>query len=372
MKTVTCLAAAAMLTTGCNIGAKYTIGGTLTGLMGQGLVLQDNSGNDLGLASNGAFVFSDGIKNGDAYSVTVKTQPAGPSQTCTVHNGSGNVDRADVTHVLVSCTEGGRFAYVANQLSNDLSAYSIDSATGALTPIAGSPFAASGTAPAALAVDPNGSFLYVVNNGSDNVSAYSIAAGGTLSAAGVPVSTGSAPDAVAVDPADHYVYVANFAANSVSAYSIDEATGSLTELPNSPFLVGAQPTSLKFDPNGNFLYVTGFGGGNVTVLALDPATGSLSAVSGSPFGAGAGAVSIAIDPSGAFAYVADVTAHTLSEYSINTSTGALTALSGSPLATTSSPESARRRSGRPLCLRRECDRRRIPLRRMPSRRAPEP
>jgi membrane associated rhomboid family serine protease len=38
------------------IGVKYSVGGTLTGLVGSGLVLEDDSGNDLQLASNGGFV----------------------------------------------------------------------------------------------------------------------------------------------------------------------------------------------------------------------------------------------------------------------------------------------------------------------------
>src|ERR1700735_1055776 len=113
----TLIAAAGLAILGCNID-KYTAGGTLTGLTGQGLVLEDNEGNALTLTSNGTFAFSDGIKNGDSYSVTFSTQPSNPSQTCTVHNGSGTIDKAGVTNVIVSCTGVGRFAYVANQISN--------------------------------------------------------------------------------------------------------------------------------------------------------------------------------------------------------------------------------------------------------------
>ena len=325
--------AAGLAIVGCSLSAKYTIGGTLTGLMGQGLVLEDNLGNDLSLDTNGTFAFTDGIKNGGAYSVTVKTQPSDPAQTCTVHNGSGTVDKADVTQVIVACTQAGRFAYVANQLSNNLSAYLIDSANGALIPMAGSPFAATGTTPISLAVDPNGRYLYVVDSGSNDVSVYAIDnSTGVLSSAGVPSATGSSPYAVTVDPRDNYVYVTNFASNSVSAYAIDPTTGLLAEIPNSPFAVGASPTSLKIDPNGNFLYVTSFGSGDVAVLAIDSATGALTAIPGSPFGAGKGALSIAIDPAGAFAYVANETAASVSEFSIDASTGALTAVSGSPLA----------------------------------------
>src|SRR5271170_2110485 len=98
---------------GCHgIDSKYSVGGTLTGVIGTGLVLQDDSGNDLGpLDVNGAFDFGGRLDNGDAYSVTVRTQPANPAQTCTVHNGSGTIDNADVTNIIVACTQTGRFAY---------------------------------------------------------------------------------------------------------------------------------------------------------------------------------------------------------------------------------------------------------------------
>src|SRR5260370_28901277 len=78
-----------------------------------------------------------------------------------------------------------QFAYVANQLSNDVSAYSIGD-NGALTPVPGSPFAA-GSVPFSVAVDRTGKFAYVANGGQPNVgipgsvSAYSIGADGALS-----------------------------------------------------------------------------------------------------------------------------------------------------------------------------------------------
>ena len=165
--------AAAAIIGGCNLDGKYTVGGTLTGLLGQGLVLEDNSGNSLSLASNGAFVFSGSVGNSAAYSVTVATQPSNPAQTCTVHNGSGTIDKANVTNVIVSCTQAGRLAYVANQGSNDLSVYSINSSTGYLTPVRFT-FAATGTTPVSLTIDPNGQFLYVVDNASNDVSVFSI------------------------------------------------------------------------------------------------------------------------------------------------------------------------------------------------------
>jgi N-acetylneuraminic acid mutarotase len=81
----------------------YTIGGAVTGLSGTGLVLQDNSGNNLSITASGAFTFTTGIATGKTYSVTVLTQPAGPAQTCTVTNGAGTAT-ANVTNVAISCT----------------------------------------------------------------------------------------------------------------------------------------------------------------------------------------------------------------------------------------------------------------------------
>ncbi|MGA6829395.1 lactonase family protein, partial [Nitrospira sp. NS4] len=67
----------------------------------------------------------------------------------------------------------GRWAYVANQSSNDVSAYTINSATGALTAVNGSPFATE-SRPASGAVDMTGRWAYVANSTSNNVSAYRI------------------------------------------------------------------------------------------------------------------------------------------------------------------------------------------------------
>jgi 6-phosphogluconolactonase len=322
----------------CKLHAKYTVGGNVTGLRGTGLVLEDNSGDASSVTANGAFTFSSRVTNGDAYSVTVSTQPSNPTQTCTVHNGSGTIDGADITNVVVNCTQAGRFAYVANQGSNDISAFAIDSTSGVLTPIAGSPFASTGTGPVAVAIDPNETYLYVVNNGSDDVSVYSIDyTTGALMLSGVSIATGHAPTAVVIDPTDQYLYVTNSSDNTVSAFTL--SSGAATAIAGSPYAVGNTPFAVKTDPGGNFLYVTNFADGTVSVFAIGEGTGELTAISGSPFDAGAGSVAIAIDPAGTFAYVANETAATISSYSINTTTGALVAVSGSPFGTSTSPES---------------------------------
>jgi len=93
-----------------------------------------------------------------------------------------------------------QFAYVANAGSNDVSGYMIDSTTGALTPIPGSPFPA-GFFPCSLAVDPAGRFAYVANASSANVSGYRInpTSGGLTPIPGSPFPAEVGPCSVAVD-----------------------------------------------------------------------------------------------------------------------------------------------------------------------------
>jgi hypothetical protein len=85
------------------VTVSYTLGGAVTGLTGSGLVLQNNGGGDLAVAAGAtSFAFASTVSAGTAYSVTVKTQPSGPSQTCTVANGTGTAT-ANVTNVVINC-----------------------------------------------------------------------------------------------------------------------------------------------------------------------------------------------------------------------------------------------------------------------------
>ena len=93
------------VTVTCATGA-FALRGTVTGLVGSGLVLQNNGGDDLAVLTNGEFGFPSPIASGAAYSVTVQTQPSSPSQSCSVANGTGTIGSADVTNVTVTCATG--------------------------------------------------------------------------------------------------------------------------------------------------------------------------------------------------------------------------------------------------------------------------
>ena len=78
-------------------------------------------------------VSSFGISNG------VLTQAAGPIPTGQHPFG-------------VAVDPTGKFVYVVNKLDNNIAAFSVDTMTGALTPLANSPFPAGGSQPVGIAI----------------------------------------------------------------------------------------------------------------------------------------------------------------------------------------------------------------------------
>lgn len=87
---------------GSSSSSTFTIGGSVAGLTGTGLVLQDNGGDNLTISGNGPFTFATAIASAKPFSVTILTQPTTPAQTCTVADGSGSAT-ANVTTVQVAC-----------------------------------------------------------------------------------------------------------------------------------------------------------------------------------------------------------------------------------------------------------------------------
>lgn len=120
----------------------WAIGGTVSGLVGRGLVLRNNGTDDLSVSDAGTFTFATKLLGGAAYDVTVGTQPTTPTQSCVVSNGSGTVAAADVTGVSIACTT---------------SAYRVGGTVSGLTG-SGLTLRLNGGAP--LAVSMNGAFSF--------------------------------------------------------------------------------------------------------------------------------------------------------------------------------------------------------------------
>jgi 6-phosphogluconolactonase (cycloisomerase 2 family) len=234
-----------------------------------------------------------------------------------------------------------RFAYVTNQGSfpsnGDISAYSIDTSTGVLAAVPGSPFQTT-QLPQAIAIDSTGRFAYHTFGGvrPDNGVVVGFAinpeTGELVPVPGSPFSAGSGPFALTIDPTGRFVFVAhNSPSGSVSGFTIDSATGSLSPIPGSPFAAGDSSSSVVVDPLGRFAYVANQGG-SVSAFSIDTATGALTQIPGSPFPAERFAIAITLDPTGQFAYVANhvLGPSTVSAFVVDDVTGALSPVPGSP------------------------------------------
>jgi len=86
----------------CPSEARFTVGGTVTGL--EGTLVLENAGLDtLPVTADGAFTFDVAVADGAPYRVTITNQPSAHGRTCAVADGEGLVDGADVTGVTVTC-----------------------------------------------------------------------------------------------------------------------------------------------------------------------------------------------------------------------------------------------------------------------------
>jgi environmental stress-induced protein Ves len=93
-----------------------TIGGTISGLTGAGLVLQNNGADDLSIAPNSTtFHFATPVAYGGVYAATILTQPAG--QSCSITQATA-VATTDVTSVAVTCADIVTYTITAGSGAN--------------------------------------------------------------------------------------------------------------------------------------------------------------------------------------------------------------------------------------------------------------
>lgn len=273
-------------------------------------------------------------------------------------------------HAIASVVApSSKFLYFASEdegtTTSSISGFSIDPGSGALRPIAGSPFA-SGSCARDITIDPSSRFLYMAGcailpeRGSIPVLvAYSINAAGSLSpVAGSPFPIGDGqvlepPTAVAVHPSDRFVYAPDPFASSIWVFNLDPGNGTLAPVAGSPFMVGFpnipnQPVAVALDPAGQFAYVVTNRGaisgvdtaGGVWGFKVDSGNGSLRPIAATPTRTGDSPSNALIDPSGKFVYVANRENDSVSAFKIDAG-GALTPLAGSPITVMPQPGGGR-------------------------------
>jgi len=232
---------------------------------------------------------------------------------------------------LLVMDPAGKYLYVMNVGSNNISVFSIDSSAGGLTPVSGSPFSI-GLTPQNMQLAPSGNFLYVVSSissvggqTSGSIEGFSVNAG-VLSALGVTSSDGANPSGLAINPKDTFLYVANKGSNTISIFSIN-SSGGLTEVSGSPLNdVDQGPVAMIVDQSGKYLYVANQGSSNVGSYSLDPTTGFPTAIADSPFGSEGDPSFLALDPSGKYLFVGNQPPGTPGIQAFGVSSGSLNAI----------------------------------------------
>lgn len=86
----------------CNT-VDYPLGGMVTGLAGEGLVLELNGGSETLVTANGEFSFSKEQADGSRYVARVRQQPQNPAQVCAVENSGGTINGDPVDNIIVRC-----------------------------------------------------------------------------------------------------------------------------------------------------------------------------------------------------------------------------------------------------------------------------
>jgi 6-phosphogluconolactonase (cycloisomerase 2 family) len=240
-------------------------------------------------------------------------------------------------------TPDSKFMYVTDPKNNQLDAFTIDSSTGNLTPLSGSPFPLNSATQTALfaSIDPAGKFLYVSDLYASDVLAFSIdgTTGSITLVTGSPFNSGFYPAKVIVSPSNFAEVldigpglggISSFAMNpangvlhpgvsgpltyvssagaadmvmhssgmylfisqgmtstdsGVAAFTLDQTSGFPTPFPGPAFPTGLAPRSMVSDSKTKFLYTANTGDGTISAFTINSATGVLSKVPGSPFSA---------------------------------------------------------------------------------------
>jgi 6-phosphogluconolactonase len=259
---------------------------------------------------------------------------------------------------LASCNPGDTIDYLFVTSNNattagtgEITSYHVNSYSGALTAVAGSPFSSGGMNPVAEVATPNQKYLYVANRGSNNIAEFAIGTAGQLSAGKTYTTPGAQPMAMTVNKTGTLLFVVDFYQSGYSdatpgpgalvvyPISADGSLGSPVGTSGDSFAaLQCFPGGVAVAPNGNDVFVTNTNSYIVTTAPPSttntPATpascpaqgtisgftvasnGTLTAAAGSPFLAGSTPTGIAIDPTSRFVYATDSVQNQLIAYDI--------------------------------------------------------
>jgi 6-phosphogluconolactonase (cycloisomerase 2 family) len=325
------------------IGSPITTGGT-----SPTMVLTDRSGTYLyAIYNNGGLAGSIyGFSINPGTGALTPLTPTPPLPAFPVSTG--------LSPFIGTIDPSNRFLYVSDNGDDTVAGFTIDSASGALIAMAGSPFVVTGTSlnpvgPDAVAVDPLSKYLYVANNAAETVSVFGITPGTGVLTGGTPPTTlfppvsssptgaavGSGPFSMSIDPAGTFLVVPNQFSNSLAVFSLSSATGALTAADNGGNLEsrpGPQYANIYFASSAPTLSPAAVFASNSTAGTISEYTASNGALTATaaPETGQAGNSSSTTDITGKYFYTTSGSANNLSGFNVTQATAALAGLSGSP------------------------------------------
>jgi 6-phosphogluconolactonase (cycloisomerase 2 family) len=260
------------------------------------------------------------------------TAPASVPNPATVTvkaiSSADNTKTGTATVTVTASVATSHFVYVSSIPDNKIGIFSVDDATGLLTP-AGNASSGTGTMPTFLTMHPSGKFLYSVNTGTNEITLFRLnTSTGAVSATVTGIAACPAPAYLQFTSDGKFGYVTCETTSAVVAYSVDATTGALTAVSGSPFAVGGgRVRGLAITPDNKYLYVSDRDAtpSGITGFTITSTTGALSKITGSPF-SGEFLSSLVVDKSGKYLFAASSSDTVVSAYSINASTGAITFL----------------------------------------------
>jgi 6-phosphogluconolactonase (cycloisomerase 2 family) len=171
-----------------------------------------------------------------------------------------------ITNVVTGAAPALPFVYITDRAQNQVYAFASLSngsfSSSGLGGVSGQSAYPTGNQPQSILVDPRSKFLYITNFRDGNISALNInsSTGALTSINGSPYGAGTGPLCLGIDPSEgKYLYTVNNLSGSVSGYTLNGSTGQLTGLPNAPFYLGESsggvntslPTCLSVAANGS-------------------------------------------------------------------------------------------------------------------------
>jgi 6-phosphogluconolactonase len=200
------------------------------------------------------------------------------------HTGrSINPTRQEGPHAhCVALDPANQFAFVCDLGLDKVMIYRFDSATGKLTPN-DPPFAPikPGSGPRHITFHPSGKFAYVNNEMSSTVTAFSYTPTSgqltelqTLSTLPAEFKGNSSTAEIAVHPSGRFLYVSNRGRDSLALFTIDPEKGALTYV-DEQLTNGKTPRHFSLDPTGNFVLIGNQGTNQMLLCRIDPTTGRL-------------------------------------------------------------------------------------------------